>query len=670
MGIRWSFRGALQLVAAGMLVCSLLLAPAHAASIEDLLQAESDKVEVLVAKENFKAAIEPARRLMAKARKLLKPGDPRLTIYAVQLADLHSRAGNTATAVATALAAAKLTARAEGDSAELVASLFQLAKLLAKNGKLDAAAQVLNNAIAIAEGDTGPDSPNVFMLQTGLVDVYKQLGRKAEAESLQQRIDATQLAAIRAGGDTQFQVVVPDRNAAPPAAPTTEAPSPSPPAPAQPTPVTPEEPSVGAPAPQAVPDLGAGQGAPAPSSEPPPVDGASAAKPEAAPPPAKSEAAPTPRKKKAAARDESGGGKSAPPAAAAQPAIVIDPAAQFSVVPVFYGTNRKPSEGAARVSYSSAESKDLSLGVAMVTVPNTHVVPQLERPWELRVPGTEIVLSFEAQDPAKHFTLKSIETLTQDQFIARAKDRVAAAKTYQGQALVFVHGFYNTFDDGLYRTAQIAYDLQFDGGAFMYSWPSAGTLDAYRTDRPKAKAAGAMLRQFLTLVAKKTGATRVSVIAHSMGNLPLMEALDETVALDGPSPSAAIDEVVLAAPDIGRKEFTTLAAHMKKVRGGITLYAASNDVALEASRTFFSGEPRAGDSGYGGPLLLPHVDTIDATRASTQFFRLNHYYVAESSPILCDVEHLLRGGVRPPNERSKILAAIKADAGTYYAYRP
>jgi esterase/lipase superfamily enzyme len=128
--------------------------------------------------------------------------------------------------------------------------------------------------------------------------------------------------------------------------------------------------------------------------------------------------------------------------------------------------------------------------------------------------------------------------------------------------------------------------------------------------------------------------------------------------------------VVLAAPDIGRKEFTTLVEHMKKVRGGVTLYAASNDVALEASRTFFGSEPRAGDSGYGGPLLLPRVDTIDATRVSTQFFRLNHYYVAESSPILCDVEHLLRGGVRPPNERSKILALIKAEAGTYYAYRP
>ena len=655
MGERGSFRWAAWLLAVAVLVCSAWFDPARAASIEDLLKADSDQVEVLIAKQNFKAAIEPARRLVAKARKLLKPDDPQLTIYAVQLADIHDRAGNAAKAVATALAVAKFNPRSDGDDGKLVASLTRLAGILAKAGKFDAAAQVLNKAIAIAERDKGPDSPEAVRLQRGLTDVYEQMGRTAEAESLKQRLDAAEADTRKraAQGDVVAQEKLDaDRDgnlgAAPPA-PLPEAPAAGG---AAPSPAPPSSPSPGA----AQPEAEAPVGAPSPAPEEPATDGAAAP-----PPPAKSEAVPKPKKKSATRATTA-----KPPA---EPAQSAEAAAQYSVVPVFYGTNRKPTEGAARVGYSSAESKSLSIGMAMVTVPSTHVVPQLERPWELRVPGTEIVLSFEAQDPTRHFTIKSIEALPEDQFIARAKSQVASAKTYKGQALVFVHGFYNTFDDGLYRTAQIAYDLQFDGGAFMYSWPSAGTLDAYRTDRSKAKAAGAKLREFLTLVANKTGATRVSVIAHSMGNLPLLEALDETVPLSGPSPSAAIDEVVLAAPDIGRKEFTTLVEHMKKVRGGITLYAASNDLALEASRTLNS-EPRAGDSGYGGPLLLPHVDTIDATRASTQFFRLNHYYVAESSPILCDVEHLLRGGVRPPSERSKILAAIKADAGTYYAYRP
>jgi esterase/lipase superfamily enzyme len=640
-GLRGLFH--LHLIVAVLLAGMMMSAGAgssSAASIEDLLQAESDKVEVLIAKENFKAAVEPARRLVAKARKLLKPGDPRLVIYGTQLAAIHNRAGNEKKAVATALAVAKLAARSDGDSTKLVDSLARLAGILAKAGKFDAAAQVLNKAIAIAERDKGPDSKEVTKLLRGLTDVYQQMGRTVEAQSLKERLDAAEKATRKraASGDLVAREQLDDEREF-----KTEAPPPPPPAGA-PAP-EPEAPSVGA---------------PAPSAEAPDTDGATAPA-----PPAKSEPAPKPKIKAARRR-----AAPAAPATPTEPDVAAASDEQYSVVPVFYGTNRKPADSATRVSFSSAEGAALELGMAMVTVPNSHVVPQLERPWELRVPGTEIVLSFEAQDPSRHFTIKSIETLTADQLVARAKERLAQSKTYQGQALVFVHGFYNTFDDALYRTAQIAFDLQFDGATFMYSWPSAGTLDAYRTDRPKAKRAASRLREFLSLVAKKTGATRVSVIAHSMGNLPLMEALDETLPMTTPSPSASIDEVVLAAPDIGRKEFTTLVEHMKKVRGGVTLYAASNDVALEASRTFFGSEPRAGDSGYGGPLLLPRVDTIDATRVSTQFFRLNHYYVAESSPILCDVEHLLRGGVRPPNERSKILALIKAEAGTYYAYRP
>ena len=183
MGVRAGFGLAVSALAALMLLIGIALAPARAASIEDLLQAESSKVDVLIAQENFKAALEPARRLMAKARKLLKPGDPRLTIFAVQLADLHSRAGNTAKAVATALAAAKLTARSDSDSALLIDSLNRLARILAKNRKFDAAVQVLTKAVALAENTKGPDSAEVAQLQRSLVDVYNQQGRKAEAKA-------------------------------------------------------------------------------------------------------------------------------------------------------------------------------------------------------------------------------------------------------------------------------------------------------------------------------------------------------------------------------------------------------------------------------------------------------------------------------------------------------
>ena len=90
---------------------------------------------------------------------------------------------------------------------------------------------------------------------------------------------------------------------------------------------------------------------------------------------------------------------------------------------------------------------------------------------------------------------------------------------------MFVHGYNTDFDYALYRTAQMAYDLKFDGAAFLYSWPSGGGFTGYGYDRESSAQAEPYLREFLELVVKETGAKSVSVIAHSMGNMPLLRVL-------------------------------------------------------------------------------------------------------------------------------------------------
>ena len=49
----------------------------------------------------------------------------------------------------------------------------------------------------------------------------------------------------------------------------------------------------------------------------------------------------------------------------------------------------------------------------------------------------------------------------------------------------------------------------------------------------------------------------------------------------------------------------------------MTLYAASNDRALIVSRNFWRN-PRAGDVPATGPLIVPGIETIDVTAASTE----------------------------------------------------
>jgi len=343
-------------------------------------------------------------------------------------------------------------------------------------------------------------------------------------------------------------------------------------------------------------------------------------------------------------------------------------AARWDVVPVFYGTDRAAEAQPARASYGSGRGKRLELGRALITIPKTHEVPQVERPWVYRLPFTSIVLYREREDPSRHFTLKEARTLTESEFLALVRERIRASRLYKDHALVFVHGFNTTFDNALFRTAQITYDLEFDGAPFLYSWPSSGQfgLQDYSYDRESTGQAEPYFRQFLELVTQKTGAKSVSLIAHSMGNQLLLAALRD-IKRAAPT-GVVVSEVILAAPDVDRDTFEFMAKEIRGVSRGVTLLAASNDRALEISRQFWGGVPRAGDVPAGGPVIVPGVDTIDITSTSTDVFSLNHSGYAEQPMLLGDMQTLIRIGERPLDKRMPNLKLVKTDKGSYWQY--
>jgi esterase/lipase superfamily enzyme len=116
--------------------------------------------------------------------------------------------------------------------------------------------------------------------------------------------------------------------------------------------------------------------------------------------------------------------------------------------------------------------------------------------------------------------------------------------------------------------------------------------------------------RFLGLLAKYAGASRIHIIAHSMGNPAVCEALKHIKG--NPSSQLKVTHLVLAAPDIDADTFRELAETLKELSGRVTLYESSNDKAVRASRKIH-GSPRAGE-----PLLLVRgVDTIDASAVDT-----------------------------------------------------
>jgi esterase/lipase superfamily enzyme len=353
---------------------------------------------------------------------------------------------------------------------------------------------------------------------------------------------------------------------------------------------------------------------------------------------------------------------------AAAPKPVADPAKSYDVVPVFYGTDRQVEADPNRLQFGSERGHKLQLGRALVTVPLIHKVPNIERPVVIEIPYFKVKIYEEQEDPEKHFTVQEIKSLTEDQMLSLIKQRLATSSTFKDHAFVFVHGFNTSFDCALYRTAQIAYDLRFDGVPFLYSWPSGGKVASYTYDHGSVEQAEPTLTEFLNLVIQKSGAKSISLIAHSMGNELLLRVL-ERMKTKVPR-GTVISQVILAAPDVDRDKFNIIAREITSFAKGVTLYAASNDRALSYSARFWGGVPRAGDvPKEGGPLIIPGVDTIDVTAVSTDALGLNHSGYAENPTLLDDVKALVAFGIRPPDKRIKNVLTVQSGAGTFWRFQ-
>ena len=236
--------------------------------------------------------------------------------------------------------------------------------------------------------------------------------------------------------------------------------------------------------------------------------------------------------------------------------------------------------------------------------------------------------------------------------------RLLSSRSNEGDALVFVHGFHTSMKEAMLRTAQLAHDLRFKGPAVAFNWPSHDALMDYNKDGRNAELSAGPLANFLVKLSQQAGIKRIHVIAHSMGNRVLVNALPAM----GEAKST-VREIALMAPDIDSAIFKQLAARFPKSVGPIALYASSRDKALLASAAF-GGYERAGQGGKN-ILVVPGIDTIDASSVDTSLIGLGHQYFGDSREILADVYSFFRG--QPPQTR---FALRRAADGGYYIFAP
>ncbi|QBR72383.1 esterase [Beijerinckiaceae bacterium] len=226
--------------------------------------------------------------------------------------------------------------------------------------------------------------------------------------------------------------------------------------------------------------------------------------------------------------------------------------------------------------FSGLRAPSAAFADITVSIPPDGVRQIGEVQWPQQIPG----------NPATDFVTLKADILDRPQALSAFHRLVQ--KVPKRQALVFVHGFNNRFEDAVVRFAQIVHDSGADVAPVLFTWPSKGSALAYGYDRESANYSRDTLEAVLRALAKDPEVGQVSVLAHSMGNWVTLEALRQMAIRDG-KVADKIRTVLLAAPDVdvdvARQEIATLGPK----RPNFILFVSEDDRALAISRKLWGG---------------------------------------------------------------------------------
>lgn len=350
-------------------------------------------------------------------------------------------------------------------------------------------------------------------------------------------------------------------------------------------------------------------------------------------------------------------------------------------VSVLFGTNRAKTGNADPARYFGSQEAVASDSSHLTQGRVTVRVPPVRRAGELKEPGLfwvilEKITTSPVTTPISIPKVSAVNLDTDFSFVGplvelddqafAASLKAALAQSKTKSALVYVHGFANSFKDAAFRAAQFAYDLadeSYDVVPVFFSWPSDPGKFNYVGAADRTWSAGRDLAGFLEKMSNTTGAGVIHIVAHSRGAQVLGFALDAlrtpnlfAMGRDGASLVPRFRQIILAAPDIRASDFKSIILPAVASHHSVTNYVSSNDLALRASKKVNAGA-RAGDSGDGA-ILARGVETIDVT--SVNYEPGGHSSFAESPRVISDIRQQLSG--IPPAQR-KLQRVANREAG-------
>lgn len=286
-----------------------------------------------------------------------------------------------------------------------------------------------------------------------------------------------------------------------------------------------------------------------------------------------------------------------------------------SVQEIYVGTNRNNVNG--------GRSEQVHFGRIDVSVPPDR------KPGEIKFPTGN-----QPPDPRTDF-LVTQELRYGNERIFRQAVNQAVARQPAGRkdVVLFVHGYNNTFAEGIYRYAQFGHDLNIPAVEMHFAWPSRGQALAYAADRDSVLfSRNGMEAAIDTAVDSK--AQNVILVAHSMGSELLMEGLRNMALRGDRSALRRIKGVILMSPDIDvdvfRQQAHDIGADLPQP---FLIFTSSKDRALRLS-ALISGEPlRLGTLTDAHPVADLPVTLVDVGAFNTG----DGHFNAATSPALISI---------------------------------
>ena len=228
------------------------------------------------------------------------------------------------------------------------------------------------------------------------------------------------------------------------------------------------------------------------------------------------------------------------------------------------------------------------------------------------------------------------------------------------EAVVFIHGFNNTFDHAAQTLGGIWHFLHRKPVPILYSWPAgAGGIRGYFVDRESGEFTIFHLKEMLRTLFEIPELEKIHIIAHSRGADAMTSALRELIIEQRGKGRIHKDifkiaNLVLAAPDLdfGVIRQRLMSEAFATALGQITVYTTSKDKALTISqaltRSIRFGLLAFDDLDKRDRSILERVGNVDFIQAQDiRSFTGHDYFVsnpAVSADLLTTIKHGAKAG--------------------------